>query len=305
MIYYLAVGGATMHDDLIFLVNKEKGVTSRDVVNDLCRKFHTKRIGHTGTLDPLATGVLVVAMNEATKVVSLLTSTSKEYLATVEVGRLTDTLDTTGKVLKEERVDFVFLERLKDVLSSFQKTYLQEVPKYSAVKVKGRRLYDYARSQEEIELPKREVTIQHIELVKEPYFLNHKWYFSFSCTVSKGTYIRSLIRDMGDLYGIPFTMSDLVRTKQGRFQIEDAKRVEDLSLEDGISIFDSFKDEVEVVSLNDRDSFHVSNGMVMPKVFSSSFALMVDSSNRLLAIYQTDEKDSSLMRPFKIFHPKK
>ena len=86
-----------MHDDLIFLVNKEKGVTSRDVVNDLCRKFHTKRIGHTGTLDPLATGVLVVAMNEATKVVSLLTSTSKEYLATVEVGRLTDTLDTTGE----------------------------------------------------------------------------------------------------------------------------------------------------------------------------------------------------------------
>ncbi len=290
-----------MNPDVLFVVDKEKGVTSRDVVNQLCRKFHTKKVGHTGTLDPLATGVLVVAMNEATKVVSLLTANEKEYLATVEVGKRTDTLDTTGKVLEEVSVSSVSLPLLKEVLSSFEKTYLQEVPKYSAVKVQGKRLYDYARSGEDVLLPKREVVIQDVVLVQEPYLVDHKWYFTFSCHVSKGTYIRSLIRDMGELYGVPFTMSDLVRTKQGVFSMEQAKKIEDLTLDDGLSIFDALKDECEVVSLNENDSFHVLNGMAMKKTCSSFYVLMVNSNGELLAIYQKDEKDSSLIRPFKVF----
>ena len=136
----------------IVYVNKEKDMTSFDVVNQISKLFGIKRVGHTGTLDPLAEGVLLVAIGKATKVVELLTATYKEYIATVKLGIKTDTLDITGKVLEQKEVPN--LENLDEVLNSFKKTYLQEVPIYSAVKVNGKKLYEYARNNEQVELPK-------------------------------------------------------------------------------------------------------------------------------------------------------
>ena len=158
------------------LINKEKDMTSRDVVNIASKVFKTKKVGHTGTLDPLATGVLVICVGQATKLVEVVTSNSKEYIATICLGIDTDTLDITGKVLNEENCTLSKDDIVK-VLNSFKKTYNQEVPAYSAVKVKGKKCYEYARAGIEVELPKKEVTIYNIDLIDEPTYKDNKTYF--------------------------------------------------------------------------------------------------------------------------------
>ena len=178
--------------DGVLIVNKEKGVTSRDVVNKICKILNTKKVGHTGTLDPIATGVLVVCVGKATKLVEILTSEDKEYIATVKLGVLTDTLDTDGKVLEEKDV-FIKKEDLVRTLNSFVGFYDQEVPIYSAVKINGKKLYEYARSNIKVDLPKRRVEIKKIELLEF-----NKDHYKFKVLVSKGTYIRSLIKDIND-----------------------------------------------------------------------------------------------------------
>ena len=133
----------------VLVVNKEKDYTSRDIVNIISKALKTKKVGHTGTLDPLATGVLVVTVGEATKISELLTSSFKEYIADIELGIETDTLDITGNILKEETV-FKTKEEIENILSSMIGSYDQEVPIYSAVKINGKKLYEYAREKEEV-----------------------------------------------------------------------------------------------------------------------------------------------------------
>ena len=148
----------------ILIVNKPKNYTSRDIVNIISKKFKTKKVGHTGTLDPIATGVLVICINKATKIVELLTSTDKEYIASFTIGTLTDTLDITGNIIKEQKSIFNKSE-IKEALNSMIGTYNQEVPIYSAVKINGKKLYEYARNNEEIKLPKHQVEIKELELL--------------------------------------------------------------------------------------------------------------------------------------------
>ena len=206
----------------IIIVNKGESVTSRDVVNDLVHIFHTKKIGHTGTLDPLATGVLVCTIGKYTKLNLDLTSEFKEYIAEMRLGISTDTLDITGKILDEEKVN-IDEETIIKVINSFKKEYEQEVPIYSSVKVNGRKLYDYARSGEEVELPKRMVKIKEIEVIS----INGND-IKFRCLVSKGTYIRSLIRDIASSLNTYATMTSLIRTKQGKFDIKDSYTINDI-----------------------------------------------------------------------------
>ena len=174
----------------LLVVNKPKNYTSRDVVNVLNKVFNTKVIGHIGTLDPLATGVLVCLIGKYTKLNNLLTMHNKEYIADFKLGILTDTLDATGRVLDTSN-KFIKKEKLVRALKKFKKTYMQEVPMYSAIKVNGRKLYDYARHDEEVVPPKKMVTIYDIELLDYEYDD-----VKIRCTVSKGTYIRALIRDI-------------------------------------------------------------------------------------------------------------
>ena len=206
----------------ILIVNKGKDVTSRNVVNDLVHIFHTKKIGHTGTLDPLATGVLVCTIGKFTKLNLDLTSEYKEYIAEMRFGINTDTLDITGKVLNEEDIN-LDEKTITKAINSFQKEYEQEVPIYSSVKVNGRKLYDYARSGEEVELPKRMVNIKEIEVL-----LINGNDVKFKCLVSKGTYIRSLIRDIAASLNTYATMTSLIRTKQGKFDIKESYTIDNI-----------------------------------------------------------------------------
>ena len=150
--------------DGILIVNKPENYTSRDVVNEVGKVLKTKQIGHTGTLDPIATGVLVLCIGKATKIAEILTATEKEYIAEVMLGVSTDTLDNTGKILFEENIT-VSKEEIKSCLNEMLGFYEQEVPIYSAVKIKGKKLSEYAREEKNVELPKRLVEIKKIELI--------------------------------------------------------------------------------------------------------------------------------------------
>ena len=163
----------------VLLVNKEKNYTSRDIVNILSSVFNTKKIGHFGTLDPLATGLLIVGIGNYTSVGNLLKNDNKEYIATVLIGKSTDTYDITGNIIEEKDIN-INKEDLIKTINTFKGTYLQQVPIYSAVKVSGKKLYEYAREGQEVELPKKEVTISYIDLLS---FDSEA--FTFSCKVSK------------------------------------------------------------------------------------------------------------------------
>ena len=281
--------------DGILVVNKPYGVTSRDVVNDVCKIFNTKKVGHTGTLDPIAQGVLVVCMGKATKLVEVLTCDDKEYVATVKLGILTDTLDTEGKVIKEESSN-INKEKLIKVLNSFVKEYEQEVPIYSAVKVNGKKLYEYARNGELIDLPKRMVSIKNIELLE----FNSDEY-KFKVTVSKGTYIRSLIKDINDKLGLIGVMSSLVRTRQGKFDISKAYTLEEIKNNKYkiLSISDVLKNE-NCVIINDNLFNIVKNGGLINNKYHSNYVTFI-YKNEVVAIYKKYDKDNNKMKPFKMF----
>ena len=240
----------------LLVVNKPKNYTSRDLVNALNKVFNTKAIGHIGTLDPLATGVLVCLIGKYTKLNNLLTMHNKEYIADFKLGILTDTLDATGRVLDTSN-NFIKKEKLVRALKKFKKTYMQEVPRYSAVKVNGRKLYDYARHDEEVVPPKKRVTIYDIELLDYEYDD-----VKIRCTVSKGTYIRALIRDICQYLKTYGVMTGLVRTKINDFKIEDAYTLDEirngdyklLSLED----FLDFK----VIDLDEDNLNRIKNGNI-------------------------------------------
>ena len=268
----------------ILVIKKDKGYTSRDVVNIISKEFGTKKVGHNGTLDPLATGVLVICLNRYTKLNELLSSNVKEYIAEVTLGIKTDTLDIEGTLL-EEKETFVNKEDLKKTLKKYETTYEQEVPIYSAVKVNGKKLYEYARSGEKVILPKKKVTIKKIELLD---FNENK--FTFKCLVSKGTYIRSLIRDILNDLGVIGTMSNLIRTKQGVFDIKDAYSLDDVK--EGNYKLLQIKDvlNIDKVTVSDKLKFKVLNGNKVKGNYSDK-VLFLDEDGKELAIYKKDNDD--------------
>ncbi len=205
------------------IVNKEKGYTSRDVVNKLNKILDTKKIGHTGTLDPLASGVLVCLIGKYTKLVPIITEKEKEYIAEIKLGIKTDTLDITGNVLEKSNIPKLSKEEIINVLNSFIGVYKETVPIYSAVSVNGKRLYEYARSGLEVNLPEREVFIKEISLISYEFDL-----IKFKVLVSKGTYIRSLITSICEKLNTIGTMNNLIRTKQGQYKIQNSYTLEEI-----------------------------------------------------------------------------
>ena len=213
--------------DGILLIDKPSGLTSRDVVNKVGRCLGTKKIGHTGTLDPLATGVMVLCVGKYTKLVEMLTSYNKTYEACIVLGIKTDTLDITGNVLEERNVN-ISSQEILSTLKKFEGTYNQEVPIYSAVKINGKKLYEYARENKTINLPKRLVNISKIELISDVKQENGKTIFSIRCNVSKGTYIRSLINDIALFLNTIGVMKELRRIEQGNFKIDNCYQISDI-----------------------------------------------------------------------------
>lgn len=226
----------------ILLVNKPAGMTSHDVVNRVRKLCHTKKVGHCGTLDPDATGVLVLCIGKATKALQFLMSENKEYVATLSLGQATDTYDSSGKVIKEK--EFQGIEHLDEVVQSFIGQQLQMPPIYSAIKVKGKKLYEYARENKEVQIEPRPITIHQIEILKQ---YDHFIEMKVSC--SKGTYIRSLCVDIAEKLGYPGHMSHLIRTKSGQFCLENCYSLEDiekgnfhlLTLEEAFASFEHYE----------------------------------------------------------------
>lgn len=273
----------------ILVVNKEKDYTSRDVVNIVSKVINTKKVGHTGTLDPIAEGVLVLTIGKCTKLCDYLTSNYKEYIAEFELGYETDTLDNTGSVLKisEKKVSY---EDIVSVINSFVGEYNQEVPKYSAVKIDGKKLYEYARNEEEVILPSRVVDIKYIDV------LNVGKSIKIKCMVSKGTYIRSLVRDIGVKLGTYATMTNLIRTKQGMFDICSSYKLDDIRNGNFklIEVEEVFKDYPRIFL--DEDNYKkVSNGCILDNVYDSEYVLFYYEDS-LVSIYKSVQNKK--IKPF-------
>ena len=281
--------------DKILLVNKDKGYTSRDVVNALSQVFHTNKIGHFGTLDPLATGLLIIGIGKYTKVGNLLEKDDKQYIAEVLIGTSTDTYDVTGTVTKKEDIKEIDRDLLVGVLERYKGLYLQEVPIYSSVKVKGKKLYEYARNKESVTLPRKLVNIHSIELI-DIYERENNLYFSFKCSVSKGTYIRSLINDMSKSIKIPMCMSNLKRTKQDKFSIEDSYTIKDIR-KGNYKLLD-IEDIIDLNIIEVSDSLYdiVKNGGLIEKTGDKPILFRKDGKN--IALYMDYDKNKNLMKPF-------
>lgn len=211
--------------DGIINVYKEAGFTSHDVVAKLRGILKQKKIGHTGTLDPAATGVLPVCCGKATKVCELLTDKDKSYRAVCRLGVETDTQDMTGTVLKEYDTAGIDEHRIRECISKFVGEIQQIPPMYSALKVNGRKLYELAREGKVIERKPRKIVISQIDLIETD--LENKT-FTMDVTCSKGTYIRTLCHDIGKELGIGAAMENLVRTRVSVFDIEDALTLSDI-----------------------------------------------------------------------------
>ena len=282
--------------DKVILINKEQGYTSRDIVNILTKKFNTKKIGHFGTLDPLATGLLVIGIGKLTKIGNYLEDESKEYIAEVLVGTSTDTYDITGNIIKKQNNINLDKSILNKTLQSFKKTYMQEVPIYSAVKVNGKKLYEYARANIEVNLPFKSVTIYDINLI-DICNRDNNLYFKFLTHVSKGTYIRSLINDISKELNIPLCMSALIRTKQGKFSLNDASTLKDIE-NNNYKLLDIREviplKEQEIEKDNEKIIF---NGGLIP--FAQNKYILFTKNNKDIVLYGP-YKDS--MKPYISFY---
>ena len=269
----------------IIVINKPKDYTSRDIVNIVSKRLNTKKVGHTGTLDPLATGVLVLPIGRALKVSELLTSNTKEYIAEVILGYETDMLDITGTEIKRN-IPSVTKEELLKVLKSYIGKYNQEVPLYSAVKVGGRKLYEYARSGTPVIPPSKEVEVYTLELISDLKHIKGAVEFTIRCEVSKGTYIRSLIRDIAYSLNTYGTMKNLIRTRQGIFTLKDAYTLKDIE-ENNYKLL-SIKEclpNIKTTVIEEPLLTKVKNGMVLDKFFKENMSLLLDKEGKEIAIY--------------------
>ena len=279
----------------LLVVDKEKDMTSRDVVNEVSKIFKTKKVGHTGTLDPIATGVLVLTIGKATKLNELITATEKKYQVEAILGLKTDTLDITGNVLKKENTNFT-KEEITNTLNSFLGSYNQEVPIYSAVKINGKKLYEYARNKENVTLPKRVVNIKEIVL-DDINYIDNQTIIKFTCLVSKGTYIRSLVNDIAIKLNTVGTMKNLRRIKQGDYLIDKSYKLNDIRNNNYqiISIKEALKDYF-TVKVDEKLKFKVINGQKLANIYNQEYVLFVDDD--VLALYKSVNNE---LKPYKMF----
>ena len=207
----------------VIVVDKEKGKTSFDEIRKIRKEYNIKKVGHTGTLDPMATGVLPILVGEATKLSDYLMNHDKEYIATLTLGEKRSTGDTEGEVVLKEKVPTLNKEKVEEVLNQFLGEINQVPPIYSAIKINGKKLYEYARKGEKVEIKSRKVIIFDIKLLE---LKENNITFKVHC--SKGTYIRSLCEDIAKSLDTVGYMSSLRRTRVGNFTLDDVGRIIEL-----------------------------------------------------------------------------
>ena len=297
--------------DGILIINKSLGYTSRDVVNEISRKFNTKKIGHTGTLDPDATGVLPVCVGKATKLCDMLTDKDKVYECVMMLGVETDTYDLSGRVLSRNSVT-ASEEEIVNAINSFVGDIMQVPPMYSALKVNGKKLYELAREGKEVERKPRPVTIFSIDIlnISLPEV-------SIRIHCSKGTYIRSLCHDVGEVLGCGCAMKSLVRTRVSMFDIADARTLDEIERIvkagnlDGImlKVDQAFEGMETVFVIPTEDAIkHAVNGVPIPAtdVFAESISGFEDGrryriylpDNRFIGVYSYNDNLFTLEKMF-------
>ena len=291
----------------LLLINKPKDITSFGVVAKIKWLLHTKRVGHTGTLDPMATGVLPIFVGRSTVLCSHILDADKEYIATVKLGITTDTLDITGNVISQKECS-VSREKLLEILNGFLGEQLQVPPMYSALKKDGVRLYDLAREGKEIEREPRKIKIFELELLS---YSDDEFKIRVLC--SKGTYIRSLADDIGKTLGTGAVLTALQRTKTAGFKIEECVELDSLTPE---NINEFIKNpELAVlyypeinVSLKQAERF--SNGgelalerLYFSKEYSNGEIYRVKCKERFLGLGEVDSAKSALKIKCLTYHP--
>jgi len=280
--------------DGILLIDKPKGMSSHDVVNLVRRAYHTKKVGHAGTLDPDATGLLVIGVNKGTKILQYLTADDKVYEATICFGAVTDTLDNTGEILFEESVEDV--SDFSYVLSSFVGEYEQTPPMFSAIKYKGKRLYEYARQGIDIEdRPSRTITIHELEQLGDISYSEEKAYVSYRVHGSKGLYVRTLSYDIGAKLGIPAYNYSLCRVRSGRFLLEESYSLEDLQQGQTVllSLTDALCNYPKITATKEmEENIKYGRTLSVSDFTTTALTRVVDSHDTLLALYEKHpEKD--------------
>lgn len=253
----------------ILCVNKDIDYTSQDVCNVVKKILNTKKIGHSGTLDPMAKGVMGILVGNSTRLSSYITSGEKEYIAKMDFFKYSDTYDIWGEVEKVDLNIDINREDFEQIVNSFIGNIVQTPPVYSAIKVKGKPLYTYARNKKEVEIPKREVFIKSIEILDFNFPKDAK----IKVICSKGTYIRSLIDDIGKKIGCCAVMSDLIRTKNGKLIIENSITLEELkkaNIEDVLIKDDTLLDLKSVI-INKDGHRYVLNGNKVKREYISKF----------------------------------
>lgn len=298
----------------VLLLNKPAGMTSHDCVAKMRRLAKTKKIGHTGTLDPDVTGVLPICIGRATKIVEYLTASSKTYEAEVTIGFSTTTEDASGEIVESKPINHIITnEDVEKVLFSMTGSLEQTPPMYSAVKINGKKLYEYARAGIQIERPSRTITIHDFLLLGDVKNENNKVTFRFRVTCSKGTYVRTLAVMVGEKLGYPAHMSHLVRTKSGFFDLNDCmtfeeieKSIEGNTFQDSlISIGEALKDLPKII-IHDNLAEKVKNGAVLelPNEFEQlevgAPIAIYNTNSYCIAIYTKHPTKQYLMKPIKV-----
>ena len=266
--------------DGVLIINKPKGFTSHDVVNILRKALNTKKIGHTGTLDPNATGVLPILIGKATQISKYLIEHNKTYIATISLGEKTDTGDGQGNIIEKDlNFQNISCKQIGDVLKTFIGKQKQIPPIYSAIKINGKKAYEYARKGQTVELEPRDIEIYSIDLIK---IENNEITFEVSC--SKGTYIRTLCEDIAKKLGTIGYMKELTRTSVNEFKLENAVTIDEIKenslivKEKVINIETIFKDKPEL-KLNDRKK----------ELFLNGVRLTFEEPNDIYRIYNNNE----------------
>jgi tRNA pseudouridine55 synthase len=267
--------------DGFLLINKPKGLTSHDVVFKIKKKLHVDKIGHTGTLDPFACGLLILCLGKATKLAYMFSDLDKAYEGTIVFGKHYDTYDTTGQIMDEKEPLFNE-EDLKNAMVSLKGRYQQLPPMYSAIKVDGQKLYQLARKGLDVERDTREVQIYEFDM-KSKLSTNQ---FGFYTSVSKGTYIRSLAVDLAKKLNTFAALSSLNRLSIGNYHLNDAKTIENVEPKHLISLNDYFKTYPKI-ALNDYMIKLVKNGVYLDErqtTINKPF-IVIDEHNQMIAFY--------------------
>ena len=292
----------------ILPIYKQRGITSHDVVFKARKILRMKKIGHAGTLDPEVDGVLLLLLGGATKVSDYAMDLGKSYRAEVCLGIKTTTEDLTGEVLEECNVSDIDINKIKDVLQTLIGEIEQTPPIYSAVKVKGKKLYEYARTGKfDVEIPSRKVNIYDIEFIEgSDYYKDNKFYFSINISCGKGTYVRTIATDIGKKLNLPSTMSKLTRTRSGKIELDNCltlSEVEQLleknKLEEKLLKKEYALEEYQFIEIPKFRAQQVMNGLRFRKDQFADYdftdGIVFTYQNEAIAIYYLKNPDDELL----------